>query len=146
METGLLERYGENFTKREYVESKKKNLICTTSLYQYESYRNWVNLENIKQPGSYNLYLIILNANIKNRLFRLINNKCKNDDDIYETCRRLVEERAEFDQVKSRVPELMDPMGYNSVLLIQTDNISNESNRSNIEKIKQFILSKNTSK
>lgn len=131
------------FTKTEYIEDKKKNLICTASLYQYESYRNWVNLENIKHPDSYNLYLIILNATVKNRLFRIVENRCNKDEDIYEACRRIVEERAEFEQVKSRVPELMDPLSYRTVLLINTDDISNESNKANIEKIKQFIMMKN---
>ena len=131
------------FTKTDYIENRKKNLICTASLYQYESYRNWVNLQNIKHPDSYRLYLIILNASVRNRLIRIVENRCKKDADIYEACRRIVEERAEFEQVKSRVPELMDPMGYNSVLLVQTNNISTESNRNNIDKIKHFIISKN---
>ena len=134
------------FTKTDYIENKTKNLLCTASLYQYESYRNWINLENIKHPNSYNLHLIILNANVKGRLLRIIDRRCESDDDIYEACRRIVEERAEFDQVKSRVPELMDPLSYRSVLVVNTDDISNESNRANLEKIKQFIISKNTSK
>ena len=131
------------FTKREYIEDVKNNLICTSSLYQYESYRNWVNRENIKKPGSYNLYLIILNAKVRNRLTRILERRCENDDDVYEACRRIVEERAEFNQVKSRVPELMDPLTYNTVLYVNTDNISNEFNKANLNKIKQFIMSKN---
>jgi guanylate kinase len=131
------------FTKREYIEDAKNNLICTSSLYQYESYRNWVNRENIKKPGSYNLYLIILNAKVRNRLTRILERRCENDDDVYEACRRIVEERAEFNQVKSRVPELMDPLTYNTVLYVNTDNISNEFNKANLNKIKQFIMSKN---
>ena len=131
------------FTKTDYIKDRKTNLICTPSLYQYESYRNWINLENIRKKESYNLYLIILKADVKNRLLRIIENRCKTDNDIYETCRRIVEEKAEFDKVKSRVPELMDPMAYNSVIIVNTNNISNESNISNLEKIKEFILSKN---
>jgi len=134
------------FTKSEYIENKKNNLICTASLYQYESYRNWINIENIKHPGKYNLYLIILNARVRNRLTRILERRCKTDNDIYEACRRIVEERAEFDQVKSRVPEVMDPLSYDTVLYINTDNISDEFNKANLEKIKQFIISKNTSK
>jgi len=134
------------FTKREYIENSKTNLICTSSLYQYESYRDWVNRENIKKHGSYNLYLIILNAKVRNRLTRIIERRCENDNDIYEACRRIVEEKAEFDQVKSRVPELMDPLTYNTVLYVNTDNISHEFNEANLNKIKQFIMSKNTSK
>lgn len=131
------------FTKTDYIENKHNNLICTSSLYQYESYRNWVNLQNIKKPNSYKLYLIILDASVKNRLLRIIDRRCKTDNDIYEACRRIVEERAEFDQVSHRVPELMEPMGYNTVLYINTDNISDESNKANLNKIKEFILSKN---
>ena len=131
------------FTKTEYIEKKKKNLICTASLYQYESYRNWIANENIKKPGSYNLYLIILNANVKERLLRIINRRCETDEDIYEACRRTVEERAEFNAVKARVPELTEPFSYNTVLYVNTNDISNESNLSNLNKIKQFILSKN---
>lgn len=131
------------FTKTDYIKDRNTNLICTPSLYQYESYRNWINLENIKKKESYNLYLIILRADVKNRLLRIVENRCKTDNDIYETCRRIVEEKAEFDKVKSRVPELMDPMAYNSVIVINTNDISNESNISNLNKIKEFILSKN---
>lgn len=131
------------FTRSDYIKNKKNNLICAASLYQYESYRNWINLENIKNPGSYELYLIILNANVKNRLLRVIEKRCNTDDDIYETCRRIVEEKAEFDQVKSRVPELMDPMTHSSVLFVNTNSITNESNKFNLEKIKQFIMMKN---
>ena len=64
------------FTRRDYINNKKKNLICSSSLYQYESYRNWVANENIKRPGSYNLYLIILYANVKERLTRIISRRC----------------------------------------------------------------------
>ena len=131
------------FTLTDYIEEKKNNLICTSSLYQYESYRNWVNIQNLKNPNSYKLFLIILDASVKNRLFRIVERRCNNDADIYEACRRIVEERAEFDQVSSRVPELMDPMSYNTVLYINTDDISNENNLSNLNKIKEFILSKN---
>ena len=131
------------FTKTEYISKTKNNLICTASLYQYESYRNWISMENIKNPGSYNLYLILLNANVKNRLLRIVNNRCKTDYDIYEACRRIVEERAEFDQVKKRVPELIDPTTYNTVLVIDTNIITNESNKNNLEKISEFIMSKN---
>jgi guanylate kinase len=131
------------FTLTKYIEeSKKDNLICTASLYQYESYRNWISTENIKHPNSYALYLIVLNANVKNRLYRILDKRCKNDKDVYEACRRIVEERAEFDQVKKRVPELMDPMSYNTVLFIDTNNISSEKNKENLDKIKQFIISK----
>ena len=131
------------FTKTDYIEKRKNNLICTASLYQYESYRNWINLENIKHPDRYRLYLIILDADVKNRLLRVIDRRCKTDSDIYETCRRMVEERAEFDQVKSRVPELIDPMSYNTVLYVNTNDITVESNSGNLERIKEFIISKN---
>ena len=131
------------FTLTDYIASKSQNLICTASLFQYESYRNWVNIENIKNPNSYKLYLIILDANVKNRLFRIVERRCKNDADIYEACRRIVEENAEFSQVSSRVPELIDPMSYNTVVYINTDNISNDNNLYNLNKIKDFILLKN---
>ena len=131
------------FTLTKYIEeSKKDNLICTSSLYQYESYRNWISTENIKHPNSYALYLIVLNANVKNRLYRILDKRCKDDKDVYEACRRIVEERAEFNQVKKRVPELMDPMSYNTVLFIDTNDISSEKNKENLDKIKQFIISK----
>ena len=131
------------FTKADYIKEGKSNLIGITSLYQYESYRNWINLENIKNKDSYRLYLIVLDASVKNRLLRIIDRKCQTDEDIYETCRRIVEEKAEFDKMKSKIPELIDPMTYNTVLIINTNNISNEYNLANLNKIKQFILSKN---
>lgn len=130
------------FTRRDYITNKKKNLICTSSLYQYESYRNWVANENIKRPGSYNLYLIILYANVKERLTRIINRRCDTDDQVYEACRRIVEEKAEFDQVKARIPELTDYLSYNTVLYINTNDITQENNLINLNKIKQFIVSK----
>ena len=130
------------FTLEDYIIEEDKNLICTSSLFQYESYRNWINIKNLREPDSYKLYLIILDAGIKNRLCRTVNNRCKNENDIYEACRRVVEERAELDTVRARVPELMDPMSYNTVLFIDTNDISKDSNINNLNKIKDFILSK----
>ena len=132
------------FTKSDYIKNPKSNLICTSSLYQYESYRNWTNLENLTNKSNsidekYILNIIIINSELKTRLKRIID-RSTTDKEIYEGCRRVVEEKSEFESVESRVPELMDPMIYPQVLIIDNNDFANTEN--NLIKIKEFILSK----
>ena len=134
------------FTKSDYIENAKANLICTASLYQYEYYRSWINLKNLTASKStvnepiYNLHLIIIETELRNRLERILQNRCNTETDIYEACRRIVEERAEFTSVEERVPEFKDPFTYKQVIIIDNNDISEINTVANLEKIKKFIL------
>jgi guanylate kinase len=127
------------FTKDEYLDCKCKNLVCICSPYQYESYRTWCSKENIKTPNKYGIFLINLDTNIKTRVQRLLD-RADNESMIYEFCRRVVEERSEFDNVSKRVPELLEPMMNNNVCFINNDSSSEEDIRHNISTIKEFIV------
>jgi guanylate kinase len=124
------------FTKKEYFDISG-NIICITSPYQFENYRNWINRENIRTPNRYKLYAIIIDANIKIRLTRLME-RSESEDDIYENCRRVIQEKNEFEDVFTRIPELIDPMIHNNICYIDNNGNREEIDK-NIDKIKFFI-------
>ena len=126
------------FTKTNHIKSKNTNLICVASPYQYEHYRNWIALENLKNSDvQYSLYMIILDTDLKIRINRSLK-RSRNDNDIYELCRRVIQEKGEFGDVEKRIPELLDPMISTNVCYI---NYNSEAGfLANIEKIKNFIL------
>lgn len=126
------------FTKNEYFDINN-NIICITSPYQYESYRNWIAKENIKHPGKYNLFLIIIDTDVATRVERCIKRSSRDDTVVYETCRRILEERNEFENVAKRVPELKDIMIYNTNCYINNNNEGTRFIKRNLEKIKVFI-------
>lgn len=127
------------FTKSDYIDPNK-NIVCVVSPYQYESYRNWCNLEKIKKHSNINIHMIYIDTAIKSRVERTVR-RAKTDNDIYELCRRAVQEKIEFEDVGKRIPELMDPMQSNNVCFIDNNcNIENGVD-SNIEKIKKYIIS-----
>lgn len=129
----------EYFTKKEYFETES-NILCITSPYQFENYRNWISKQNILYKNKYNLNLIIIDTSLENRLLRSVKRlKNKNDKDILEICRRLIEEAVEYDNVASKVPELIDPMTSTNTCFINNDNEGDQYIEENISIIKEFI-------
>lgn len=129
----------EYFTKKEYFETES-NILCITSPYQFENYRNWISKQNILYKNKYNLNLIIIDTSLENRLLRSVKRlKNKNDKDILEICRRLIEETVEYDNVASKVPELIDPMTSTNTCFINNDNEGDQYIEENISIIKEFI-------
>lgn len=125
------------FTKTDYF-SKNGNVICIASPYQYENYRNWCAKQNIKGDIKYNLNLIIIDTSLNIRIGRILN-RVEKDDDIYEMCRRVIQEKEEFNNVAERVPELLDPMMSNNVCFINNDIDGEDEILKNINIIKRFI-------
>lgn len=123
------------FTKEEYVQTHT-NLLCVTSPYQYESYRNWVAKENIR-GNDYRLYMIYIDTDLKTRIIRCIN-RAKEDIDVFEVCRRAIQEKSEFEDVGKRLPEFIDPMMATNLCYII--NGAESSIEENCEAIKRFIL------
>ena len=123
------------FTKEEYVQTHT-NLLCVTSPYQYESYRNWIAKENIR-GNDYRLYMIYIHTDLKTRIIRCIN-RAKEDIDVFEVCRRAIQEKSEFEDAGKRLPELIDPMM--STYLCYIINGVESSIEENWEAIKRFIL------
>lgn len=122
------------FTKTEYFQ-KETNIICIASPYQYESYKSWCTRENIK-GAKYNLNAIIINTDLKVRIDRLIKRASK-DEDIYEMCRRIIQERNEFDDVGKRILEISNPDQSKNGCYV--DNTLHDELNKNIKKIKGFI-------
>ena len=125
------------FTKEDYLTNG--NIICITSPYQYESYKNWIIKENLKSEITnkiYRLYLIDLNMDLKKRINRLVS-RADSDDDVYERCRRIIQERQEDEDVKKRVYELNNPEFVGNVLCI--NNTEDDCLDENISRIKEYI-------
>lgn len=131
------------FTMKSDVENHK-NLLCIASPYQYESYRRWISMENMRYPGKYNLYAILVHCTLKNRFKNKIDSMKDSESDIsiLEFCRRVLEDNAEFNDAKSRIPELNDPMNCNNVCYITNDKSKENDFKNNISLIKEFILDK----
>ena len=127
------------FTKKEFFDNKD-NVICITSPYQYDSYKNWCLKQNIIQTDvKYCLYLIYIDTNIKIRLKRLVD-RGSTENDIYEACRRCIEEKSEFENVSKHVPEINDPKSLdNHTIYINNDSDKNEDIEENLSNIKSFI-------
>lgn len=129
------------FTKKEYLEDSK-NIICIASPYQYEKYKSWFYYKSLKNNTNYNIYVILIDVDIKTRLNRVINNRSSKDDDIYELCRRVIQEKMEFDDVCNRLPELSttNSSEYNNTCYIDNSSNSKDNIFYNINKIKNFIV------
>lgn len=127
------------FTKKEFFDDKD-NIICIVSPYQYDSYKNWCLKQNIIQTDvKYCLYLIYIDTNIKIRLKRLVD-RGSTENDIYEACRRCLEEKSEFENVSKHVPEINDPKSLdNHTIYINNDSDKNEDIAKNLSDIKSFI-------
>lgn len=124
------------FTKKEHFDNGG-NIICITSPFQYESYRNWCAKENIK-GNKYNLFMIIIDAEVKCRIERLMK-RANKDSDIYEMCRRVIQEKSEFEDVSKRVPELIDPMMATNVCYIDNNSSEEKDIEANLNRFKDFI-------
>lgn len=128
------------FTKREHLETGK-NMICITSPYQYESFRNWCANQNLLGHKKYNLYLIYIDTDIKIRIRRLLDRAEQNHDDnkVLEMCRRVLQESNEFEDVSKNIPELIDPMLSTNVCYINNNSNETIDIGANINKVKMFI-------
>ena len=124
------------FTKKEYFENRR-NILCLTSPYQYESYRNWIAKQNIKGER-YRIFMILINTDLKIRVQRLLE-RAENDADIYEFCRRVMQEKNEFEDVGKRIPEFLDPMMATNVCYIDNNSPMEVDILCNLMKIKEFI-------
>ena len=125
------------FTRKTDITDKKgKNLICNCSPYQYESYKAWIATENIKAPNSYALYCIFIYSSMRSRVIAMVN-KAETDDDIQEICRRVIQEKVEFDQTQKKIPEFFDPMSCENTCTIINDDLQYYAD--NLQKIKEFI-------
>lgn len=131
------------FTLKEDVENKD-NLICITSPYQYENYKRWIAMENMKTPGRYEIFAILIHCTLKNRLqYKLDSIKGEEGDiSILEFCRRVLEDNAEFNNARNRIPELKDPMNCTNTCYITNDKSRENDFKTNISLIKGFILDK----
>ena len=128
------------FTKKsDIVNAKTNNLICICTPYQYENYRTWCSLENIKRINSYNLNLVIINADMKS-VFEEQLAKTKTRLEILELCRQVMQDDAEFEDAKKRFPEFIDPMSCSNVCMVSDFKSDIAGFNANLEKIKGFIL------
>ena len=131
------------FTLTKDIEDKD-NLICITCPYQYENYKRWISLENLKNPehDKYRIYAIFINSKLKDRINnRLSKSEMNEDINLLEFCRRVLQDHAEFKDAQVRIPELNDPLDCDNVCYINSKS-TNSDFKKNIEQIKEFILDK----
>lgn len=116
----------------------KHNLLCLCSPYQYEAYRNWASINNLKETSDFkiNLFNIYIDTSMKTRLLRRLEEIDK-DEDILEICRRTIQDNTEYKDASARMPELCNPELCNNTCIINNDDLSHYN--SNLEKIKDFI-------
>lgn len=134
------------FTKKEYLEDSN-NIICTASPYQYEKYKSWFYYKSLESNHiDYNIYAIIIDTDLKTRLNRVINSRTSKDDDIYELCRRVIQEKMEFDDVCKRLPELSTEQSteYSNTCYIDNSSNTREDIVNNLIRIKKFISNFNS--
>ena len=123
----------------------KNNLICITSSYQYENYKRWIAMQNIRE-FKYNLFAILIHSCMKCRFTNKINSLYSENEDmeLLEFSRRILQDNYEFNDAKTRLPELNDTMNCSNACYIDDDNKSEESIENNISELKRFILDKVT--
>lgn len=130
------------FTLNSDIENKN-NLICIASPYQYENYKRWISIENMKSPDRYHIYAILIHCPLKDRVQNKLNSSnADNEKEIVEFCRRVLQDNAEFNDAKARIPELNDPMNCDNVCYINNDRSIENDFKINISQIKGFILDK----
>ena len=128
------------FTLRSDIESKNSNLICIASPYQYENYKRFISIANMMNPGSYSLSAILIHCPIKDRISNKLFGENNSEDDILELCRRVLQDNAEFEDVKNRIPEFKDSISCKNTCYINTEDPSDYIFNANILNIKGFIL------
>lgn len=131
------------FTKSEYFNKEDKNIICVVSPYQYESYKKWVLEQNLNSKITdsgyeYNLKPILINTDLKIRINRLMD-RAKKDEDIYEMCRRVMQEKMEFESVEQHNIELVATFDFKTNCIIDNNSSKPRDIKKNINKIKEFI-------
>lgn len=123
----LLDKIVYYFTLPEFFnfssfDNSWNNVICTASPKQYIAYTKYFNSCDV------NIYAIRINASLKNRLKNSID-RAINDNQLFETCRRTINEKEEFDSYE------FDPS-------LELDNNNFDLTEENIYCLKGFILEK----
>lgn len=115
----------------------KHNLLCVCSPYQYESYRNWASINNIKNNDcKVNLFNIYIDTSMKLRVERRLE-KVDKDEQILEICRRTIQDNTEYKDVSKRLAEMCNPELCNNTCIVNNDNL--DDYEKNLNKIKDFI-------
>lgn len=117
----LLDRDVYYFTLNRFFEPlySGKNIICTASPDQYMAYKKFFRYTDI------NVYGIKINVDLRKRIESLIK-RAENDNQLYEMCRRVVNEKEEFSSCIFN--------GY-----INIDNNNFDFTESNLNIIKRFM-------
>jgi len=106
----------EYFTLKDYI-NLGKTYILKSSVFQYEEYKKWADLIQLKYPMvQIYIYPIIIQCPIFERHKRLIN-KASTEDDVYKICTEIIRERYEFNEVAKNNPEITDTMNINTLVL-----------------------------
>ncbi|MBR6289378.1 MAG: 50S ribosome-binding GTPase [Acholeplasmatales bacterium] len=122
--------YVDYFTTVDCV--KEDFYLCAPSIEQLNSY--------IQYFGDSKIDIIEIKTDMKTRMIRVLNNRSYSDDDIYELCRRIVQEKIDWEKAGyDKILERYKNIGYISV-----DNSSQEESSfsKNMEMISNYIWDK----
>lgn len=110
------------FTTKSDIEDVDSNsLITVSSIEQVANYIKW-NDEN--PDDAFELFIIKIDCGLKTRFKRIADERCKNDADIYELCRRILQEKEDWSIEK----DIMDKIDEDHYISIDNNDISSTTN------------------
>lgn len=130
------------FTKETDLLPLTGNYICIAAPTQYERYRIWFDNANIKSTNKkYNLKMIYINSSTKDRIKRMLNT-IEEEADLAEICRRIIQDKNDFENAKKSLDEISNPIINDSVCYIESsfcEDTQNEQFQKNLKKIQDYI-------
>lgn len=106
--------------------------ICTASVDQVLSYIN---------SDKYNVYIISITMPLKNRMERSIN-RCNSNTEIYELCRRVLEEENEYNKINTLPKEFLASNKLDIWNYTSNENKTSLVILNNLRHISEFIIKK----
>lgn len=109
------------FTQYDDMVGKTGNYLCISSPYQYEQYKEWMQIENIKAgKEKYRLFMIYIDSSIHSRLQR-IQYENYTEENLCEVCRRIIQDRNDFTNAAKTLSELSDYKHHEKVCYIKNE-------------------------
>ena len=130
------------FTTENDLDSVYGNYICIATPLQYERYKFWMDNYNLTHTNKqYNLKMIYINSSTEDRIERMLHT-ISNESELVEVCRRIIQDRIDYENSKKSLEEIANPLICDSVCYIESIydlNFKNELFKSNIKKIQDYI-------
>ena len=130
------------FTREKDIIPISGNYICIATPNQYERYKLWCENANLKYTDKkYNLKMIYIDSTITDRIERMLNT-IEDECNLAEVCRRIIQDKTDFENAKKSLEEIANPLTSDSVCFIQSAyelETHNEHFDANLKKIQDYI-------